>query len=140
MRIDKWLWAARFYKTRSLAAEAIERGHVRVDEARVKPARALRVGDALVIVRGDERIECVVQRLSDVRGPAAVAQTLYAETETSRARRAHAAEMRRLAREPAAALKGRPTKRDARQLRRLAGQTDAFAAANTSDRGAVPED
>jgi ribosome-associated heat shock protein Hsp15 len=117
-RIDKWLWAARFFKTRSLAAEAVERGHVRVDDARVKPARPLRPGDRLLVQRGDERIECVVQGLSEVRGPAAVAQTLYAETPESRTRRDRAAEARRLAREPAAALKGRPTKRDARELRR----------------------
>jgi ribosome-associated heat shock protein Hsp15 len=124
-RIDKWLWAARFYKTRSLAADAVERGQARVDDARVKPARLLRPGDRLQVQRGDERIECIVQQLSEVRGPAAVAQTLYAETPESRARRERAAETRRLAKEPAASLKGRPTKRDARELRRLsAGRGD----------------
>jgi ribosome-associated heat shock protein Hsp15 len=121
MRIDKWLWAARFYKTRTLAAEAIERGQVRIAGERVKPARALQLGDALIVQRGDERIECIVQAYSQTRGPAAVAQTLYAETAISRERRARAAEARRLAREPAAQLKGRPTKRDGRELRRLTG-------------------
>jgi ribosome-associated heat shock protein Hsp15 len=125
MRIDKWLWAARFFKTRSLAAEAVERGAVRVGDERVKPARALRPGDRLLVQRGDERIECAVLQLSDVRGPAAVAQTLYEESAASRERRSQAAAARRVAREPAAALKGRPTKRDGRKLRRLSGRTDS---------------
>jgi ribosome-associated heat shock protein Hsp15 len=122
VRIDKWLWAARFYRTRSMAADAVERGQVRVAEQRVKPARVVKLGDAILVQRGDERIECVVRGLSGVRGPAAVAQSLYEETAESRERRMRRAETRRDAREPAASIKGRPSKRDGRELRRLAGK------------------
>lgn len=118
-RLDKWLWAARFYKTRSLAAAAIEAGKVKVRNEHVKPARAVRIGDVLLLARGDDVAEVVVRRLSSARGPAAVAQQLYEETDTSRARRARAMERARLEREPAAGIKGRPSKRDARVLRRL---------------------
>jgi ribosome-associated heat shock protein Hsp15 len=118
-RLDKWLWAARFYKTRSLAAAAIEAGKVKVRNERVKPARAVRIGDVLLLARGDALAEVVVRRLSSTRGPAVVAQQLYEETEPSRARRAREKERARLEREPAAELKGRPSKRDARLLRRL---------------------
>jgi len=76
VRIDKWLWAARFFKTRSLAAEAVERGHVVIGGQRVKPARILKVGELIVIQRGDERIEASIRELSEARGPAAVAQRL----------------------------------------------------------------
>lgn len=119
MRLDKWLWAARLYKTRSLASAAIDAGRVRVGNDRVKPARAVRTGDLLLLARGDDVAEVVVRRLSSARGPAVVAQQLYEETEASRARRARAQERARLEREPAAGLKGRPSKRDARALRRL---------------------
>jgi len=118
-RLDKWLWAARFYKTRSLAAAAIEAGKVRIGNERVKPARAVRIGDLLLLTRGDDVAEVVVRRLSSVRGPAVVAQQLYEETEASRAKRARERERARLEREPASELKGRPSKRDARVLRRL---------------------
>jgi ribosome-associated heat shock protein Hsp15 len=120
VRIDKWLWAARFFKTRSLAAEAIERGAVRVDGQRVKCSRHLKAGDAMVVQRGEERIELMVRRLSDVRGPAAAAQQLYEETPMSRERRARVAEAHTLVHEPAHSIKGRPSKRDGRELRRLA--------------------
>lgn len=125
VRIDKWLWAARFYKTRSMAAAAVESGQVRLAEQRVKPARVVKIGDAILVHRGDERIECVVRALSDVRGPASAAQLLYEETVDSRERRMRHSETRRLAREPAASIKGRPSKRDGRELRRLSGKAHA---------------
>jgi ribosome-associated heat shock protein Hsp15 len=121
VRLDKWLWAARFYKTRSLATAAVSAGEVRVARDRVKPARDVRPGDELQIRRGDDVMDVVVRGLSSVRGPAPVAQRLYEETEVSRQRRAQAAERRALAREPALEIKGRPTKRDARAMRRLRG-------------------
>jgi ribosome-associated heat shock protein Hsp15 len=121
VRLDKWLWAARFYKTRSLATAAINAGEVRVARERVKPARDVKVDDELQVRRGDDVMDIVVRELSSVRGAAPVAQRLYDETGESRQRRARAAERRALAREPALDLKGRPTKRDARELRRLRG-------------------
>ena len=121
VRLDKWLWAARFYKTRSLATAAVTAGEVRVARERVKPARVVKPGDELQIRRGDDVMDVVVQALSDVRGPAPVAQRLYQETEESRERRAKVAERRALGREPALDIKGRPTKRDARALRRVRG-------------------
>jgi ribosome-associated heat shock protein Hsp15 len=121
VRLDKWLWAARFYKTRSLATAAIGAGEVRVAGERAKPARDVKPGDELQIRRGDDVMDVVVRELSSARGPAPVAQRLYEETDESRRRRARAAERRALAREPALDIKGRPTKRDARELRRLRG-------------------
>jgi len=116
-RLDKWLWAARFFKTRALATEAIGLGRVRVDGQVVKPARELKLGD-LVEVRQAGHIKTVrVLGLSAQRGPAPVAQALYAETPESQAARQASAERQRLAPEPAASLaQGRPTKRDRRQL------------------------
>jgi ribosome-associated heat shock protein Hsp15 len=124
VRIDKWLWAARFFKTRALAVQAVESGGVRVDQQRVKPARHLRLHE-LVTERDHERLEVVVCALYETRGPAAFAQRLYAETPESLERRTRMAESRRLAREPALSLKGRPTKRDARRLQRLTSSTTA---------------
>jgi ribosome-associated heat shock protein Hsp15 len=121
VRLDKWLWAARFYKTRSLATAAINAADVRVGRERVKPSRVLRAGDEVQVRRGDVVLDVVVRALSAVRGPAAVAQRLYEETGASRERRAEAAERRALAREPSLDISGRPTKRDARALRRLRG-------------------
>jgi ribosome-associated heat shock protein Hsp15 len=121
VRLDKWLWAARFYKTRSLATAAVTGGEVRVGGERVKPARILKPGDEVQVRRGDDVMEIVVRGVSDVRGPAPVAQRLYEETDESRRRRAQVAERRALAREPALDIKGRPTKRDARALSRLRG-------------------
>lgn len=118
IRIDKWLWAARFFKTRSLATEAVDNGKVRLDGERIKPARNVRIGDQLVIDNGATTWEVTVQGLSDVRGAAAVAQTLYTETDASIARRQHEAEQRRFFTEPGASLKGRPTKRNRRLLDR----------------------
>jgi len=119
LRLDKWLWAARLFKTRSLAAAAVERGQVRVGDERVKPARVLKIGDRLTVQRSDETLEIVVKALVSVRGPAVAARLAYAETPDGLAARLQAQEARRLAREPAAAIKGRPSKRDARALRRL---------------------
>lgn len=120
VRIDKWLWAARFFKTRSLATDAIDRGRVRIGGARVKPAKDVRVGDLVEI--DIERITWQVQVLGicEVRGPASVAQTLYAETADSQAKRVADLERRKTFREPAAGLQGRPTKRDRRVIDKLA--------------------
>lgn len=119
VRIDKWLWAARFFKTRSLAQQAVENGRVLVDGERVKVARLLK-GDELVRIRvGDVQREVRVMGLSGVRGPAPVAQTLYKETPESETARLAAAERRRFEREPAAGMHGRPSKRDRRELSRI---------------------
>ena len=117
MRLDKWLWAARFYKTRALAADEVGRGRVLVNGALAKAGRELKPGDRLTLRQGPvERVVDVVA-LCHARGPATVAQTLYAETTDSVAARLRAAEQRRVAAEPAAAIEqGRPTKRDRRQL------------------------
>ena len=116
-RIDKWLWAARFYKTRALAVQEIERGRVQVAGQTVKPARELRPGDVLSLRQGVVQREVVVRALSPQRGPAPVAQQLYEETPASGAARQQAASARRLAPEPALRIaQGRPTKRDRRAL------------------------
>ncbi|MES2116287.1 MAG: RNA-binding S4 domain-containing protein [Pseudomonadota bacterium] len=122
VRLDKWLWAARFFKTRSLATDAVDSGRVKLGGDHVKPARALRVGDRLLIDNGSDRWEVLVLGLSDVRAAAPIARTLYEETAASVAARATAAERHRLFREPGADIKGRPTKRDRRQLGKLGGQ------------------
>ena len=112
MRIDKWLWAARFYKTRALAVEAIEAGHVSVNGERPKPAKVLKVGDGVVLRRAPFEHVIEVKALSDKRGPAVVAATLYEETPESRAKRtAIAAEMKA---QPQPRFKGRPTKKTRR--------------------------
>ncbi len=117
VRIDKWLWAARFFKTRTLATDAIDLGRVRVDGERIKPAREARLGDHVEVLIGDVRIEVVIRALADVRGPASAAQQLYDETAESRARREQRSELRRFGTEPARAIRGRPTKREGRALR-----------------------
>jgi len=121
LRIDKWLWAARFFKTRSLAADAVEKERVRIGGANVKPAKDVRVGDLVEIEI--ERFVWQVQVLGvcEVRGPATVAQTLYAETDESREKRKAEQERRKTYREPAEALHGRPTKRDRRTIDRFSG-------------------
>lgn len=116
VRIDKWLWAARFFKTRSLATDAVDGGKVRLNGERVKPARSVKVGDLLDIDNGSTEWQVVVQDLADKRGSAAIAQALYAETEESVAAREKKAEQRKYFREPAETIKGRPTKRDRRDL------------------------
>ncbi len=118
VRIDKWLWAARFFKTRSLAAEAIERGRVTINGDRCKPARHVRPGDVLDIDNGSTEWQVKVLALSDQRGSATVARELYLETEASMQRRAVLAEQRKLFTEPGESIRGRPTKRDRRQLDR----------------------
>ncbi|HEV6965909.1 RNA-binding S4 domain-containing protein [Roseateles sp.] len=117
MRLDKWLWAARFYKTRALAVEEINLGRVRIGGQPVKPARDVKVGDVLSIRIGAVAREVEVKGLSPQRGPAPQAQALYAETPASITAREAAAEARRLAPEPAATItQGRPTKQDRRRL------------------------
>ena len=117
MRLDKWLWCARFYKTRSLAVEEIGKGRVTVNGQAAKAARELRVGDNVALRQGPVARTVVIRALSNMRGPAPVAQQLYEETPESIAARAQAAEARRLAPEPATALReGRPTKRDRRDM------------------------
>jgi ribosome-associated heat shock protein Hsp15 len=119
MRIDKWLWVARFFKTRALAQQAIERGRVRREGELVKPAREVRPGDRLEVAVGELRWALMIQRLSERRGPASEARTLYEETEASRLRRETMLAERRLTVEPSRALHGRPTKRDRRALERF---------------------
>jgi ribosome-associated heat shock protein Hsp15 len=117
VRLDKWLWAARFYKTRSLAAEEIGKGRVSVNDQAAKAARELRIGDRITLRQGAVTRVVQVRGLSAVRGPAPVAQALYEETADSIAAREAAAAQRRLGVEPADARRqGRPTKRDRRQL------------------------
>lgn len=119
MRLDKWLWCARFYKTRSLAVEEIGKGRVQVNGQNAKAARELRPGDTVALRQGVVARTVLVRALSGTRGPAPVAQQLYAETAQSIAAREQAAEQRRLAPEPAASLQeGRPTKRDRRSMER----------------------
>lgn len=117
VRADVWLWAARFFKTRSLAKQAVDGGKIDVNDAGCKPAKALHVGDMLRITRGEERLEVEVLVLSERRGPASVAQTLYRETEVSREAREVVREQRRLTGTNAPAR--RPDKQDRRELRRL---------------------
>lgn len=117
VRIDKWLWAARFYKTRSLACDEVTKHRVQINGQDVKPSREVRVGDTLTVRQGPVTKTVVVQSLSQVRGPAPVAQQLYEETPESMALRAKLAEQNRLAFEPAHSIEhGRPTKRDRRQM------------------------
>jgi ribosome-associated heat shock protein Hsp15 len=118
VRIDKWLWAARFFKTRSLATDAVDTGRVKLEGERIKPARTVKMGDKLVIDNGSDRWEVIVRGISGVRGPAPVARELYEETEKSVQMRENDKEARRLYREPGSTIKGRPTKRDRRLISR----------------------
>lgn len=118
MRIDKWLWAARFFKTRSAAQQAVDGGKVKLNGERVKPSKDVKAGDRLVIHIGAYEWVIRVAQLSDQRGPAAVARTLYEEDEDSRARRTEQVALRRAAGDAAGARRGRPTKRERRQLER----------------------
>ena len=119
VRIDKWLWAARFFKTRSLAREAISGGKVHLNGYRVKPGRALKPADTLSIQRGEEEFVVVVIELSTRRGPAPVAQTLYEESEESRLKRESRLAQRKLEREQNASRVRRPDKRQRRRLVRF---------------------
>ena len=122
LRIDKWLWAARFYKTRSLASDEINNGRVQVNGAVVKPARELKCGDSIQLRNGSVVRTVTVLGISDKRGPGQQAASLYQETVESVQQRQQAAEQRRLAPEPALTLlQGRPTKRDRRDTEKLRG-------------------
>jgi ribosome-associated heat shock protein Hsp15 len=113
VRIDKWLWAARFYKTRSLATDAVAGGHVRIDDVRVKASREVRIGETVEISQGPWRRTVVVKGLGERRGSASIAATLYEETEESATTRQELAEQRRLT-QPV--FDTRPTKQDRRRL------------------------
>ncbi len=116
MRLDKWLWAARLFKTRALAVQAIDAGQVRVNGARAKPSRSVHIGDTIAVTRASARIELAVKGLTKNRGSATVAATLYDETaESAAARAAQAAAKEDKAKHPG----GRPTKRERRQLEQL---------------------
>ncbi len=118
VRLDKWLWAARFYKTRALASEAVAGGKVHLNGQAAKPAKTVRSGDRLEITAGRTRFVVDVVETAERRGPPAEAARLYEETPDSRAARERAAELRRLAPDPAPVPGGRPTKRDRRRLGR----------------------
>jgi ribosome-associated heat shock protein Hsp15 len=124
MRLDKWLWAARWFRTRGLAQAAIAAGRVKLHDERTKPAHALKVGDLLEIRVADSIWRVQVTALADKRGPAAQARRLYAESEASRAERERRADLRRWGADPAAGRKGRPTKRDRRKLDGFTGSSD----------------
>lgn len=119
LRVDKWLWAARFFKTRSLASDAVSGGKVKLNAAATKPARDIKVGDKLEIANGETRWAVTVMALSDKRGPAPEARLLYEETPDSIAAREAARDSRKFVQDPAADIHGRPTKRDRRQMDRF---------------------
>lgn len=121
IRIDKWLWAARFFKTRSLATDAVDGGKVKLNGERCKPARNLQMGDLLDIDNGSNAWQVRVAGLSAQRGPAAVARQLYEETEAGLQKRQQAAEQRQFFADPGAEMRGRPTKRDRRLIDRSRG-------------------
>lgn len=137
LRIDKWLWAARFFKTRTLAAEEVSKGRIEVNGQEVKPARELKVGDTVAIRQSQILRTVVVKALSGVRGPAPVAQQLYEETPASIKSREEAAEQRRLSPEPAHSIEqGRPTKRGRRELDDAQrGWGDRWSASVDGDKG-----
>ena len=122
VRVDKWLWAARFYKTRSLAATAVSGGKVHVNDSRVKPGRVLAPGDELTISRDGITMAVIVRALSGRRGPAMVAQQLYEETEQSRQQREQLAEQRRILWQPAPNPGTRPNKKARRDMARFSGR------------------
>ena len=129
LRIDKWLWAARFYKTRTLASEEIDKGRVHINGVAVKPAREVKAGDLLQLRTGVIMRTVTVLGVSDKRGSAPVAALLFAETPESIALRAAAAESRRLAPEPALSLtQGRPTKRERRETDQARNWGDRWSA------------
>jgi ribosome-associated heat shock protein Hsp15 len=119
MRVDKWLWAARFYKTRSIASDAVDGGHVEVNGERAKPSKQIKAGDELRVRVNQNTFVVRVRGLAERRGPASEAQLLYEETADSRVERERLAEQRRLAPSPAYEEGGRPTKRDRRDLTRV---------------------
>ena len=121
VRMDKWLWAARFFKTRALAARSCELGRIRSSGVQAKPAREVKVGDMLHVSNDGGDFELEVLVLSEMRGPASIAQTLYRETEASRELRQKLADERRAAGQFVNSQQGRPSKRDRRRLNRLRG-------------------
>jgi ribosome-associated heat shock protein Hsp15 len=124
VRLDKWLWAARIFKTRQLASDAVSGGKVHVNGARVKPARRVQVNDRIRITRDTFAIDLIVRELDERRGPASRAQQLYQETAESAAARINATEQRRLEAASAPRMTGRPDKHDRRRLRQLRGRDD----------------
>lgn len=135
LRIDKWLWAARFFKTRSLATDEIDKGRVAVNGQEAKPAREVKVGDTVAVRREGVTRTVVVKGVSAVRGPAPVAQQLYEETPESLKQREQAAEQRHYAREPALSIEhGRPTKRGRRELDEARGWGDRWSASLDDDK------
>jgi ribosome-associated heat shock protein Hsp15 len=122
LRIDRWLFAVRLYKSRSLAAEAVSGGKVHVNGERVKPSRAVRVGDRVSLVRGALEFECTVSALPPRRGPASEAVRCYSETDASRARREQFVERMRVAAALAPRPEGRPDKHERKDLRRMRGR------------------
>jgi ribosome-associated heat shock protein Hsp15 len=125
VRLDRWLWAARFFKTRSLATEAVQGGRAHVNGARAKPAKEVGAGDTVEVTVGETRWTVLVRGVAERRGPAAEARLLYEETAESAARRAREAEARRLAPALGADLGARPTKRDRRRIESLQRDRDA---------------
>lgn len=119
VRLDKWLWAARFYKTRTLSQDNIELGRVRMNGLRLKSSKEVKVGETLEIIRGEEKFVVVVKALSSKRGGATVAQQLYEETEESRLERQRISDNRRMVPMPGSDYHGRPTKRDGRKIRQF---------------------
>ncbi len=119
LRLDKWLWAARFFKTRTLASDSIDAGRIHLNGARAKPSREVRIGDRLDIQTGEVRHVVIVRALSGRRGPAEDARTLYEETADSLARREAERERRRIQPEPSQTLHGRPTKTQRREIDRM---------------------
>ena len=122
MRLDKWLWAARFYKTRSLASDAVDGGKVKLGGANVKPAKDVKPGDRLHIRAGEQEYKVTVVALNEQRRPAPEARLLYEETAESLEKRAKEAELRKLPPVPGEDQRGRPTKRDRRQMSRFRGE------------------
>jgi len=118
-RLDKWLWAARFFKHRTAATEAVDGGKVRLNDAPAKPSREVKAGDRIEVTLGEDHRSVVVTGIAERRGSAEIARTLYEETPDSIARREQARELRRVAAPPGADLHGRPTKRDRRQIQRV---------------------
>jgi ribosome-associated heat shock protein Hsp15 len=121
MRLDKWLWAARFFKTRSLANDALDGGKVKLNGTSAKPSKDVKPGDTLHIHAGEQDWEVMVRGLNEQRRPAPEAQQLYEETPASRQQRERAAELRKLAPAPGGDFKGRPTKRARREMERFRG-------------------
>ena len=121
MRIDKWLWAARFFKSRALASRACELGRIELNGQAIKPSREVRAGDMLRVKNDSGEFHIEVLLLSEMRGPASAAQTLYRETEASREERQKLAELRKTMPPPDVWEEGRPSKRDRRKIERLRG-------------------